>query len=177
MPDNADAQNNFGNILLTQGLDDQAVAPLQRALQLNPNHPEAHFNLARLQARRGADRDAILHFRMALRAKQDWPACLASFAWVLGTHAGLSDAERHEAITLATRAADLTARQDGFVLDVLAATYAATGRFGDAIETARAALAQTSAAGLTELSAQIQKRLALYTSGKPYIEHVSSPLP
>jgi tetratricopeptide (TPR) repeat protein/mono/diheme cytochrome c family protein len=169
-PANADAHNNFGNILLARGLDEEAIAPLERALQLNPNHPEAHFNLARLLVRGNRDRDAVVHFREALRLRQDWPSCLASLAWILGTHGGRTAEDRREAVTLATRAAMLTARQDGFVLDALAAAYAATGRFGDALVTARAALEQSSAAGLTELSAGIQRRLSLYATGKPYVE-------
>jgi len=169
-PDSADAQNNFGNMLLARGFDSEASGPLERALQLNPNHPEAHFNLARLQVRRGDDRAAVAHFRQALALRPDWPSCLASLAWVLGTHTGRSADERREAVTLASRAAALTARQDGFVLDALAAAYAATSNFGDALVTARAALERSSAAGLTELSAGIQTRLSLYATGKPYIE-------
>ena len=169
-PESADAQNNFGNILLARGYDAEATAPLERALQLNPNHPEAHFNMARLLVRRGNDRDAIVHFREAIRLRQDWPSCLASLAWILGTHGGHTADERREAVTLASRAAVLTSKQDGFVLDALAAAYAATGQFTEAIATARAALEQSSAAGLTELSAGIQRRLSLYATGKPYIE-------
>jgi Flp pilus assembly protein TadD/mono/diheme cytochrome c family protein len=169
-PDSADAQNNVGNILLARGLDDEAIAPLNRALQLNPHHPEAHFNLARLLVRRGSDREAVVHFREAIRLKPDCASCLASLAWILGTHGRGTADERREAVTLASRAAVLTAKQDGFVLDALAAAYAATGNFAEAIVTARAALERSSAAGLNELSAGIQTRLSLYAAGKPYVE-------
>jgi tetratricopeptide (TPR) repeat protein/mono/diheme cytochrome c family protein len=170
MPGNADAQNNLGNILFAQGRDAEARPFLERALQINASHPEAHFNLARLLARRGDDHAAIGHFRVALGVKKDWPACLASLAWILSTHAGRSGEERREAVMLATRAADLTGRQDSVVLDVLAAAYASVNRFGDAATTARAALERARAAGLTDLSAKVEKRLALYTSGTAYVE-------
>lgn len=169
-PDSADAQNNFGNILLARSYDAEATAPLERALQLNPNHPETHFNMARLLVRRGDDPNAMMHFRKALALRPEWASCLASLAWILATHTGRTMEDRREAVTLATRAASLTARQDGFVLDALAAAYAATGNFADALVTAGAALQQSSAAGLTELSAGIQRRLSLYANGKPYIE-------
>ncbi len=168
--ESADAQNNFGNILLARGYDAEATAPLERALQLNPNHPEAHFNMARLLVRRGNDRDAIVHFREAIRLKQDWPSCLASLAWILGTHGGHTADERREAVTLASRAAVLTSRQDGFVLDALAAAYAATGEFVEAIQTARAAAERASAQRLDALKSDIEKRLAGYEHGKPYVE-------
>jgi cytochrome c-type biogenesis protein CcmH/NrfG len=111
-----------------------------------------------------------VHYREAIRLRPDWPSCLASLAWILGTHHGRTAEDRREAVTLATRAASLTAKQDGFVLDALAAAYAATGQFTEAIATARAALEQSSASGLTELSAGIQRRLSLYATGKAYIE-------
>jgi tetratricopeptide (TPR) repeat protein len=169
-PDNPDAQNNFGNILLARGYDEEAIAPLQRALQLNPNHAEAHFNLARLLVRRGDDGNAVAHFRRALALRPDWPTCLASLAWVLGTHASQSAQERQEAVQLATRAVALTDRQDSFALDALAAAYAATGKFDAAVATARAAAERASAQGLSAFGADIRKRLAGYERGAPYIE-------
>jgi Flp pilus assembly protein TadD len=137
---------------------------------LNPNHPEGHFNLARLLVRRGDDRNAVVHFRQALALRQDWPTCLASLAWVLGTHADRTPGQRREAVTLAARAAVLTARQDGFVLDALAAAYAATGNFTKAIATAREAAARASMQHLDGLAADIRARLTGYEHGQPYVE-------
>jgi tetratricopeptide (TPR) repeat protein len=169
-PDSADAQNNLGNMLLSRGLDDEALAPLNRALQLNPSHPEAHFNLARLEVRRGDDREAIAHFRQALAQRQEWPSCLAALAWILGTHAGQTIEDRREAVTLASHAVALTARQDGFALDALAAAYAATGNFAEAVRTARAAAERASAQRLDALKADIEKRLTGYEHRRPYVE-------
>lgn len=169
-PDSADAQNNLGNILLSRGLDDEAIAPLNRALELNPSHPEAHFNLARLDARRGNDQDAVAHFRRALSLRPEWPTCLAALAWVFGTHAGRTADERLEAVTLAKHAVTLTARQDSFALDALAAAYAASGRFAEAIQTARAAAERAATQRLDALKSDIEKRLNGYEHGRPYVE-------
>jgi Flp pilus assembly protein TadD len=169
-PDSSAAQNNFGNILLARGYDAEALAPLDRALQLNANSPEAHFNLARLLVRRGDDRNAVVHFRRALALRQDWPSCLASLAWILGTHTGRAAQDRREAVQLATRAVTLSDRQDSFALDALAAAYAATGQFDEAVATAQAAVERASAQGLDAFAADIQKRLAGYKRGAAYIE-------
>lgn len=169
-PNSADAENNLGNMLLSRGLDDEAIAPLNRALELNPRLPEAHFNLARLQARRGNDGDAVAHFRQALALRQQWPSCLAALAWILGTRAGHTSGERREAVTLATHAVALTARQDSFALDALAAAYAATGNFAEAIQVARAAAERASAQRLDALKSDIEKRLTGYEHGRPYVE-------
>jgi hypothetical protein len=64
----------------------------------------------------------------------------------------------------------LTARQDSFPLDALAAAYAATGNFGEAILTARSAAERASAQRLDALKSEIEKRLAGYEHGRPYVE-------
>jgi hypothetical protein len=66
-----------------------------------------------------------------------------------------------EAIRLASRAADLSGRRDAYILDVLAAAYAAAGRFTDASRTAEAAEALASGSA-PDLAAQIRAHLSLY---------------
>jgi hypothetical protein len=72
---------------------------------------------------------------------------------------------------LATRAADLSGRRDVAILDALAASYAAAGRFDEAARTAEAAerLAIESA---PHLVANIRARLARYRSGQPLVKPV-----
>ncbi|MBI4477046.1 MAG: tetratricopeptide repeat protein [Acidobacteria bacterium] len=60
----------------------------------------------------------------------------------------------------------MTHHKDAAVLDVLAAAYAAAGRFDEAVATARAALALLPSQ--SELATSIRHRLDLYTKGLPY---------
>ena len=69
-----------------------------------------------------------------------------------------------DAVRLASRAADLTGRRDPRILDVLAAVYAAAGRFGDASRTAEAAQALASAGSNPDLAAQLRERVSVYRS-------------
>jgi hypothetical protein len=102
--------------------------------------------------------------------RQEWPSCLAALAWVFGTHAGHTADERREGVTPAAHAVALTARQDSFPLDALAAAYAATGNFAGAIREARAATERASAQRLDALKSDIEKRLTGYEHGRPYVE-------
>ncbi len=68
------------------------------------------------------------------------------------------------------RAARLTAYHDPQVLDVLAAAYAETGRFGDAVSIATTALDLARDAGLAPLAGEVEGRLGLYRSGQPFHE-------
>ena len=71
-----------------------------------------------------------------------------------------------ETLVLKNRAAS----SDPFVLDTLAAAYAALGRFEEASSTAQEALAQAEERGNAQLAAEIQARIELYALGRPYVE-------
>src|SRR5205823_4390202 len=106
-------------------------------------------------------------FRDALRARVDWTPALASLAWLDATEpAGVRDPD--EALRLASRAAELTGGRDAQVLDVLAAAYAAAGRFNDAAQTAQTA-AEIASQSAPDLARQIEERLKVYQAGQPLI--------
>ena len=59
MDPSADAYVNLGYTLESQGRLDEAEASYRRALAAQPDHREAHFNLARVLERRGKFQEAI----------------------------------------------------------------------------------------------------------------------
>ena len=69
---------------------------------------------------------------------------------------------------LASRAVDLTAGRDVAALDALAAAQAETGRFAEAITTARRATEQAAAQGRETQAKAIGERLASYQRGEPF---------
>ena len=166
-PQDAEARNNLGLALMQVGRPTEAVESLQRAVELNPAYAEAHYNLGHALTTVGQPSAAADQFRQALRARTDWTPALASLAWVEATE-GEGVRNPDDAVRLASRAADLTNRRDAQVLDVLAAAYAAAGRFADATETAEAAAALAAVTN-PALAAQIRERLTLYRAGKPLV--------
>ncbi len=166
-PRNPEAHNNLGLALMQAGRHEDGVASLQHAVELKPDYAEAHYNLAHAFIAVGRPSEAVGQFREALRVRPDWTPALASLAWVEATEAG---AVRNpgEAVSVASRAADLSGRRDAQVLDVLAAAYAAAGRFGEATRTAEAAVA-LAAESAPDLAAQIRERLSVYRAGQPLV--------
>jgi len=53
-------------------------------------------------------------------------------------------------------------------LDALAAAYASSGRYEDAVRVARSGLELSLAAGQTAVAAQFRQRLELYQKGQPF---------
>jgi tetratricopeptide (TPR) repeat protein len=63
----ADAHNNLGNALASQGQLDQAIVHLEKALEIDPGLAKAHNNLGNALASRGQLDQAILHFEKAVQ--------------------------------------------------------------------------------------------------------------
>jgi tetratricopeptide (TPR) repeat protein len=162
-PNSPEALNSLGEALMKSGRLKDAVASLQHAVDLKPDYAEGRYNLAQALATVGQPRAAVGQLREALRVRPDWLPALMSLASLEATE---PDAPRDpgDAVRLASRAADLTGRRDPQVLDVLAAVYAAAGRFGDASRTAEAAQALASAGSNPHLAAQLGERVSVYRS-------------
>jgi tetratricopeptide (TPR) repeat protein/mono/diheme cytochrome c family protein len=168
-PRYAEAHNNLGKLLAYQGRTDEAAAHLTRALGVREDYAEAHFNLARVLLTQDRPSEAVAHYRRASALMPEWLPALGELAWTLATDPSASARDAGEAVALAERAAALTKRQDPAALDVLAAAYAAAGRFDEAAAVAQHAsdLAQTAS---PRAIAEIAGRLALYRQRQPYID-------
>lgn len=66
-PDLRFAQNAMGNIRLSQGRHDEAIAYYRAAIALDPNYGAAHNNLGNLLSNKGLHQEAIEHYRLALQ--------------------------------------------------------------------------------------------------------------
>ena len=164
-PDYAVAHNNLGGILFKLGRVDEAERHLTDAVRFSPDNAEARDNLGRLLAEGRRTAQAIEQFREAARLRPDWAPPHAEAAWLLAAASDDRVRNPSEAIVLASRAVELTGRQDPIALDVLAAAHAAAGNFDRAIATAEAALALKPA---TNASNALSARLALYRQGRPF---------
>jgi tetratricopeptide (TPR) repeat protein len=160
------AHGNLGAALRLQGKPAEALDHFRQALLVRPDDGDALYNVASTLAVQGEVVDAITYYRRALQVQPDAPEAHAELAWLLGTHPDPIIRNPSEAVRLAERASRLTGAKDAGVLDVLAAAYAATGRFDEARATARAALALLPSQ--SERAAPIQSRLDLYMKGRPY---------
>jgi protein O-mannosyl-transferase len=166
-PNDVKTRNNFGSVLLLQGHYEAAARQFEEVTRLQPNHAQAQNNLAICCKKLGRIGDAITHYRVALRLQPDAPEALNNLAWLLAAHPDARFRSGAEAVTLATRVCELTKYQNPVPLATLAAAYAETGRFREAVAFAEQAQAVTKGAP-GALAEQLTAMLEAFRASRPY---------
>lgn len=157
-------------LIATQRHDSQAAAMyFQKLLTLDPADPRAHFQLGLLAQQSHDSRSAIEHYEAALKSNPASPAG-NNLAWILATDADpqLRDGER--ALQLAQNSHPKTDADRVQSLDTLAAAYAESGKFAEAIKSASSALELAKKLNQTKVAAEINLRLENYRKQQPYRE-------
>jgi arylsulfatase A-like enzyme/Tfp pilus assembly protein PilF len=169
-PNDVDAHNNLGVTFAAAGQNAEAKDHYKQALRLAPGFFRPYLNLGDMAADAGDYADAIRHYEQALelQANAAGPAPALRLARLLATcpDSRLRDGAR--ATALAERAAARVEQPDAWLLDTLAAAYAAEGRFADAESTAGRAQQRAGLDGQTALADEIETRRAFYARGEPY---------
>lgn len=167
----AEAYSNLGLALTDKEEFDKAENAFRRALEVRRNqdrtYPEAHNNLARSLYIQGRYEEAAKEYRAAVREDPEYVLAIRALAWLLSACPDDGVRDGREAVTLATRACELTEYRDPKSLEVLSAACAETGRFGTAIKTALRALDLVDADRQPKTARRLRERLELYRQGRP----------
>ena len=168
-PNNAEAHAFYGSALAAQGKVSEAVKQLREAVRLRPD-VETRLQFAAMLWATGDIREAIEQTRLALSDRPDMPEALSNLAWLLATASDDSVRNGAEAVRLAEQACRLTNFKEARMVGVLAAAYAETGRFTDAVSTAQKAIELARAAGDVQFAGINEQLIRLYQAGRPYHE-------
>ncbi|HEY7285939.1 MAG TPA: tetratricopeptide repeat protein [Vicinamibacterales bacterium] len=167
-PDYAQAHNNLGAILFLAGDLGEAAAHYRRAIAIRPDNAEAHANFGALLSATGHLRDAVAEFRRALDLQPDAAGALSGLAWILATASDSALRNGDEAVTFAERALAVAGPEDLPTLDALAAAYAETGRFDEAVQATDRAVGRARLLGMIEVAARFMERRARYQRHEPF---------
>jgi tetratricopeptide (TPR) repeat protein len=162
-PRDARAHFNLASVLSGGPGLAEAAAEYRETLRLNPGLVEARIALGDVLARQGQEASALAEYRAALEARPGWVPVETRLAWSLAT--GRTARDPAEAVRLA-ESARARAGDDPDVLRALGAAYAAAGRFADAADVARPAIALARARGNAPLTAELEQHLAAYSAGR-----------
>jgi len=167
-PDYAQAHNNLGAILFLAGDLGEAAAHYRRAIAIRPDNAEAHTNFGALLSATGHLRDAVAEFRRALELQPDASGALSGLAWILATAPDSTLRNGDEAVTFAERALAVAGPEDLPTLDALAAAYAETGRFDEAVQATDRAVGRARLLGMIEVAARFMERRVRYQRHEPF---------
>jgi protein O-mannosyl-transferase len=168
--DSAEAHFNLGSALAKTGNIGEAVTHYEEAVRIRPEYAEAQYNLANALSRAGRIKEAIGHYEQALRVNPELADAQNNLAWLLATRLPAEGGDPVRAVALAERACKLTDNRAAPYLDTLAAAYAASGRFDDAVGTAQKAIQLADSTMQTQLVSKVEMRLELYRGKHAYYE-------
>jgi len=166
-PDYAEAYYNRGNVLFAKGRIDEAIADFEKTLQIQTNDADAHTGLGNALLRKGAVKEAIAHYNEAMALAPEDPHSRNNLAWVLATSTDASIRDGAKAVELAQQAVSLSGSRELFFFRPLAAAYAETGRFSDAIAVLQQAVAIARMQGKTGLVNVLEGDGLLYRGHVP----------
>jgi tetratricopeptide (TPR) repeat protein len=163
-PDYTDAHHNLAAVLENQGSVREARHHFERALELDRDYLDARAGLGRVCEADGLQRSAAGHYRELLRADPERLDTALRLAWILATSEDGTLRNGDEALGWAERVARADGHRSPAVLETLAAAFAESGRFDDAVRWQERALAGTAGPERPPAAA----RLDLYRAGVAY---------
>lgn len=167
-PNSVEALGNLGNVMLQEGKADEAIAYYQKALRLSPHNANLYNNLGNALSRQGHFEQAIAYYQAAIKLEPNNPSFLNNLAWLLATCPEAHVRDGQQAVQLAERVCLLTDYEQPQWICTLAAAYAETGRFEEAVAKSESARELAQAAGQPALALQSQKLLQLFKAHQPY---------
>jgi tetratricopeptide (TPR) repeat protein len=181
-PDESRLLEPLAKFYLVAGRPRKAIEIFSRLIESEPDdfsvlrfRGDAYLNI-------GQHAEAVADFNRALELEDADDGLLNNFAWVLATSPNDEVRDGKRAVELATKAAELSSYQMPHILSTLAAAYAESGDFENAVKWSQKSveLAAKAAEGAADDKderekreadhKQLQKELATFEAGQPVRE-------
>jgi tetratricopeptide (TPR) repeat protein len=166
-PDSAQQWHDIGEEFLNQGFLIESAASYRRALSINPRFADAWAGLGLASLQNGQFKEAEDSWQKVLDINPAEPQIQNNLASLLATASDAALRDGPRAVALAEQASQATGGANPIILCTLAAAYAETGRYQEAVATARKALSQAQAQKNDKLAGALQEQIKLYEAGRP----------
>jgi Flp pilus assembly protein TadD len=154
-------------ILLRQGQLHQAIAHLQKELQVNPASAEAHNDLGIAWSQQGRIDQAINEWQKTLELQPGNLNAYCNLVWVLATFPDGAIRSGAKAVALGEHALKLSGAKDPRIYRLLAAAYAENRQFDKAIETAQRGSELATKQGNYTAANALESNIDLYRKSLP----------
>ncbi len=165
-PENPETEFNLALALNQQQQWSEAAGLFKKNMVGQSNNPKAHYEFAVALTHLKKNREAMSEYAATLLIQPDFPDALDGLAWILSTDTNAAFRNGTEAIPMAERACALTGRNDPVKLRTLAAAFAETSRFEEAINTVREAKAVAVKAKQHEVANECDRMLEHFQRGE-----------
>jgi protein O-mannosyl-transferase len=165
-PDYALVHYDLGNALLLKGQVDEAVAQYKKALEIKPDSSEVCNNLGIVLFQKGEVEEAIGYYQKALEINPQYIEARGNLAWALAT-SPQTPILKALAVKLAEQANQMTGGANPKALRILAAAYAQSGKFSEAVETAHRSLQLATKQNNAALLEALRTDIGFYENGLP----------
>jgi cytochrome c-type biogenesis protein CcmH/NrfG len=165
--DNYFAHASLADLLMRKGRVNEAIEHSEEALRIRPNDADAQNNLGLALLQTGDTKRAIAHLQKALEINPGHMNAEVNLAWLLATAPDASMRDGTRAVQLAEDVVNRAGHPNAIVLRTLAAAYAETGRFNDAIETAQTAIETSRATGDEGLIVDLERSIVAFRLNQP----------
>jgi tetratricopeptide (TPR) repeat protein len=128
---------------------------------------EARNTLVTALIQQGRVGEAIAQWQEAMAIQPENGNAASNLAWVFATCPEDSIRDGARAVELGEKALSISSGKISMIYRVLAAAYAESGRFADAVETAKRGADLASRQGNPVLAVELQSNITLYQSGRP----------
>jgi len=148
----------------------EAADIFSRLSDRRPDDANLHYQYGLALAHLQKTRDAMSHYAEALLRQPNFPEALNGLAWILATDLHPEIRNGTEAVRMAEGACDLTGHRQAPLVLTLAAAYAETGKFPEAVAAAQKALELAATAVMPSVAGKCRSLLEAFKSGKPWRE-------
>ena len=166
-PANSPAHENLAKALLQKGQVSEAIIHYRKLLELQPDNIEVHNIVGTVLTQQGRVREGVEEWQKVLAIQPDNGNAMSNLAWVFATSPDDSLRDGAQAVQLAEQALHISARRIPLLFRTLAAAYAESGRFSEAIQTAQQGFELANAQGNSGLATELQGNISLYQERQP----------
>ncbi len=164
-PDFSEADNNLAFTLLRAGQVDEAINYFERASELQTNY-QTFYNLGYAFRMKKMATEAEINWQKAIELQPQFLPAQIDLSWMLATWPDAAARDGARALALAENLDRHVPNNPG-ILRTLAAAYADTGHFPEAVATAERALAAAGPQSEATLTRQLQDEITLYQENRP----------
>jgi cytochrome c-type biogenesis protein CcmH/NrfG len=166
-PDNIPAHENLAKALLQKGQLADALIHYRKLLELQPDNIEVHNIVGTVLTQQGRVGEGVEEWQKVLAIQPDNGNAMSNLAWVFATSPDQSLRDGPKAVELAEQAVRISGGRIAILFRTLAAAYAESGRFSEAIQTAQRGIELANGQGNPGLATELQGNVALYQERQP----------